>query len=196
MSLFYQVSEKELVTLRDDVFQKRGMPALVQNGFVRSPFSTSWFGKNDTGGYTYEFCRIANGSRLDMVLVHINRRDRWVQLHLNVFRLYPEVTAVAQLEGEDGLQFHLPPNSATLWRLTAPRGLILAGSPKHKVGFYLTRLGLNHRLEHLGELLEQDLAAIDTFVHRWLEEHSPLVTNWKGIPITTTGDRPLPERSD
>jgi len=94
MNLFFSVSDKEMVRLRHEVFEERGIPALTQSGFSRSPFSTGWFGKNNAGGYSYEFCRVADESRLDMILVYINKGDRWVQLHLNVFDCIPRLTAL------------------------------------------------------------------------------------------------------
>jgi hypothetical protein len=153
-----------------------------KNGFVRS-FSTSWFGKNDAGGYSYEFCRVADESRLDMVFVHINKGDRWVQIHLNVFILYPEINSIEQLKGVDGLQFYLPPNRRSLMRIESPRGLILAGFPQHKVGFFFSREGLRGRLRKLGTLIENDLNNIDAFVRQWMREHRPVTTNWNGCAV-------------
>jgi hypothetical protein len=83
MSLIYKVSAGELAKLRNEVFKKQGMPALIQSGFISSPFSTAWFGSDGAGGYSYEFCRVSDDSRLDMILVYINKGDSWVQLHLN-----------------------------------------------------------------------------------------------------------------
>jgi hypothetical protein len=183
VSLFYRASPKELVDLRNDVFKNRGMPALAQNGFVKSPFSSAWFGRDNAGGYIYEFCRVSEDSRLDMILVYINKGDSWVQLHLNIFRLHPIVKSIEQLKDIDGLQFHLPPNSRTLTRLAPARGIVLAGLPKHKVRFYFSKTGLNHRLDQLGKLIENDLINVDRFVHRWMQENSPLVTDWEGRAI-------------
>lgn len=193
MSLFYKVSDRELVKLKNDIFKERGIPALTQNGFSRSPFSTGWFGKNDAGGYSYEFCRVGDESRLDMILVYINKNDRWVQLHLNIFRLSPNVNSIEQLKGVDGLQFHMPPNSSSLSRITAPRGLIFAGFPKHKIRFFFSRAGLKSRLERLGNLLENDLKNIDSFVLQWIGERKPLTTDWKGVPINNNVDKPPAE---
>lgn len=182
MSLFYKASDKELVKLKNDIFKERGIPALTQNGFYRSPFSTGWFGKNDAGGYSYEFCRVVDESRLDMILVYINKKDRWIQIHLNIFQLNPNVKSIEQLKGVDGLQFHLPPNSSSLRRITAPRRLIFAGFPRHKIRFFFSRAGLKRRLKQLGNLLENDLKNIDNFVLQWIGERKPLTTDWKGFP--------------
>ena len=183
MSLLYKVSDKELVKLRNDVFRERGIPALTQNGFVGSPFSASWFGKDDMGGYTYHFCRISDESRLDIVIVYIVRGDRWVQLHLNIFKLHPKVESIGQLKGEEGLQFLLPPNSASLTRLVPPRRIIY-WPPKHKVRFFFSRAGLNKRLLQLGNVIEHDLKNIDSFIIRWMNEHEIMTTAWNGCAIS------------
>jgi hypothetical protein len=99
------------------------------------------------------------------------------------FRLHPKVNRIEQLKGVDGLQYHLPPNSRSLARISSPRGIIFAGSPQHKIGFFFSRAGLKKRLEKLGSLLESDLKNIDSHVLQWLAEQKPLVTDWKGRVI-------------
>jgi hypothetical protein len=183
VSLFYKVSEKELVRLRNDIFKERGIPALIQNHFIRSPFSTAWYGKDGAGGYSYEFCRVSDDSRLDMILVYINKGDAWIQLHLNVFQLHPKVNSIGELKAVDGLQFHLPPNSKTLTRLAPKRGLIFAGLPQHKIRFFYSKASLERRLKQLGDLLENDLRNINSFVRRWMEENKPQNTDWKGFVV-------------
>ena len=183
MSLFYKVSDKELVKLKNNVFTERGIPALIKNGFSQSPFSTSWFGKDDLGGYTYDFCRISDGSRLEWIFVDISKGDRWVQLDLNIFRLHPTVVSIEQLKDVGGLQFHLPPNSITEMRLEPPDGFIFVGLPQHKIRSFFTKAGLERRLRQLGDLLQNDLENIDSFVERWVEEHGPLDTDWEGHVI-------------
>ncbi len=180
MSLFYKATDKELLELRNKTFVKRGMPALEKNGFRKSPFSGSWFGRDSLHGYTYEFCRIAKKSRLDIVTVNIIRGEKWVQLYLNVFQLQPDIDSMEQLEGIDGIQFKLPPNSVSKMRLAPPKGLFFYKLPQHKVKAYASEKGLKERLEQLGDLIEYDLLNIDSFVERWLQEYTPLLTTWDG----------------
>ncbi len=185
MSLFYKVSDKELVRLRNDIFLARGIPTLIQNGFIRSPFSTAWFGKDGAGGYSYEICRISDDSRLDMIFVYINKGDRWIQPHLNIFRLHPKVNSIEQLKDVDGLQFHLPPNSKTLTRLAPERGLIFARLSQHKIRFFYSRASLERRLKKLGDLLETDLNNIDSFALRWMAENKLQITDWNGKAVSS-----------
>jgi len=183
MSLFYKVTDKELVKLKNYVFTERGIPALLQNGFSKSPFSTSWFGTDNTGGYTYDFCRISNESRLEIIFVHINKGDRWIQLDLNMFCLDPVVDSIDQLKDVGGLQFHLSPNNYTAIRLAPQHGIIFAGFPQHKIRSFFSKKGLERRLRQLGDLIENDLNSIDSFVERWMEEHKPMLTDWEGHVI-------------
>lgn len=180
MSLFYKATDKELLELRNEVFVKRGMPALEKNGFRKSPFSGSWFGRDSLHGYTYEYCRIAKKSRLDILTVNIIRGEKWVQLYLNIFQLQPDIDSIEQLEGIDGIQFDLLPNSITKMRLTPQKGLIFYKMPQHKVNTYYSEKGLKKRLEQLGDLIEHDLLNIDSFVERWLQEYELKVTKWDG----------------
>ena len=156
------------------------MPALTKRGFNQSPFSTDWFGKDNTGDYCYTFFRLSAESHLEMILVHINKGDRWIQIDLNISRLHPAITDIEQLKNKNGLQFHLSPNRMTLERLVPPRGFLFAGLPQHKIRPYFTKAGLARRIKQLGDLVEKDLQNIDSFVERWMQEHEPLDTDWEG----------------
>lgn len=173
MSFFYSISAKDLVECKNAVFKERGIPAILRNGFCKSPFSTAWFGKDGHGGYTYDFCRISSGSHLEILFVYVNKGDRWIQIHLNIFKLHPEVEveAVAQLEGLDGLRFNLPPGRASLMRIY---------SRHHKIGFFITQKGLTRRLDRVGRSIENDINNIDNFVFKWRGKFTPLLTDWQG----------------
>ncbi|MBW0149034.1 hypothetical protein [Marinobacter arenosus] len=183
MSIFYKASDKELREERNKIFLENGLPALERQGFCKSPFSTSWFGKDDHGGYSYELCRLTKDSELQIIEVNICLRDRWIQEHLNIFSLVPHCEAIENLSGVDGLQFHLPPNSQTKARLEPPRGLIFAGMPRHKVGRYLTRRGLSKRLSKLENLVETDLGDIQNYVKRWHSSNVIQTTQWNGHAV-------------
>jgi hypothetical protein len=82
MGLFYKVSPKEMTDLRKKIFLEKGIPALNQQGFVRSPFSTSWYGYQQGIGYSYYLCRLTDNSTLETITVDIVRGDRWIQIKL------------------------------------------------------------------------------------------------------------------
>ena len=55
--------------------------------------------------------------------------------------------------------------------------------PEHKIGKYCTKRGFNKEVLRLGDLIEQDMTNIDSFVNRWHELHKPNVVNWEGNKI-------------
>jgi hypothetical protein len=189
MGLFYAASPKELLQIRNKIFLNFGLPALQKAGFQKSPFN-SWFGKSDIG-YTYELCRLSEKAELEIIIVHIVRGDRWIQISLNIFMPQPRLNSLQQLANVDGLKFHLPPNSVSNMRL---RSDDIAGPPilnynymfrNHKIKSYHTKAGLEKRSEELGKIIERDLNGIDNFVKRWHELHSAITTTWDGVPINS-----------
>lgn len=187
MGIFYKASDKELVEIRKRIFIDHGLPQLTKNGFIKSPFSTAWFGKDDIGGYTYDVCRLTENNQLETLTVYIVRGDKWIKVHLNIFTLEPPLESVSRLEGVDGLQFSLPPNSITKIQL---RRDDISGIPlfsydfwfrRHTIGSYYSRAGLMRRANRLARLLETDLGNIDQFVGRWHAVHRPVVTSWEGL---------------
>jgi hypothetical protein len=189
MGIFYKASDKELLEIRKKIFVDHGLPALTKNGFVKSPFSTAWFGKDDIGGYTYDLCRLTNDNQLETLTVYIVRGDKWIKVYLNIFALEPPLESVSRLEGMDGLQFLLPPNSRTKMRL---RSDDISGIPlfsynfwfrRHTIRSYYSRAGLTRRANRLARLLEADLGNIDRFVGRWHALHRPIVTSWEGFIV-------------
>ncbi|WP_337043134.1 hypothetical protein [Emticicia sp. 17c] len=185
MALFYKVSDKEFLKIRSKIFTEAGIPELEKNGFEKSPFSTAWFGRNNLQDFTYELCRVVNGSLLEILVTHISRGDSWIQIYLNVFKLNPEIKSCDALKNVDGIQFHLPPNSITKMRLRIDdfKGMPLFRFVEHKIGTYYTKNGFESEVEKLRKLIKKDMTNIDHFVKRWHELHTPLVTDWKGNKI-------------
>lgn len=190
MGLFYKISEKELLLTRDRIFLDKGLSSLKNNGFNRSPFSTAWFGKNNLGDLTYELCRVRKDSILEMVVTHISKGDQWIKVYLNIFRLSPNLRSLEQLQGVDGLQYHLPPNSLTKMRLRSDG---IKGVPLldyhfmfggHKIRSYYTKTGYDREIRELSKRIEKNLANIDSFVERWHELHQPNLTGWEGNRIS------------
>jgi len=41
----FKISDKELLDARNTIFKNYDIPELEKNGYVKSPFKTSWFGQ-------------------------------------------------------------------------------------------------------------------------------------------------------
>lgn len=80
------------------------------------------------------------------------------------------------------MQFHLHPNSITEMRLRSDdfKGITLFNFKKHKLHSFFTESGFQKRVDELGDLIEDDMNNIDSFVKRWHELHKPVVTTWDG----------------
>lgn len=183
--IFSNISEKQILAARNKLFLSHGLPALEANGFFKSPFSYSHFGRNNIGGYSYDFCRIPNASLLECITVHIVTGDTYIHIYLNVFRLSPDCDSTNMLKGREGTQFVLPPNSLTLMQLRCddyhfiPVYTVLFAR-SHNIGLYFTKCGFNRKLKSLEKLIKKDMENIDHFINRWHEIHKPYNTNWDG----------------
>jgi len=189
MGLFYKMSDKKLLEIRNKIFCEDGIPVLEKNGFEQSPFPTSWYGKDDMGGYTYELCRLSNEEHLEIVTVYIIKGERWVQIHLNIFKLSPELNSLEELKETDAIKFYLPPDSITKMRLRVDD---IKGMPLfdyhfmfggHKIKSYNSENGLKKRINQLRRLIKKDLMNIDYFVERWHDIHQLNVTDWEGNKV-------------
>jgi hypothetical protein len=185
MGLFYKVSPKKLFEVRNEIFVKNGIPALKKNGFNESPYRGMRFGKLDAGTYVFDLCRLNDGSDLETITTYISKRDSWIKVYLNVFKLTPALKSLEQLKELDGMQFFLPPNSITKMRLRVNgiKGIPLFNTVEHKIKYFYTESGFQERIEELGKLIEIDLSNIDFFIKRWHELHMPMVTDWEGNKI-------------
>jgi hypothetical protein len=189
MPFFYTAPLKELLQIRNRIFLESGLPALQKHGFGKAPFSDSSFGwQPGVASYIYDLCRLSKHNELEMITVHIVRRDRWIQIALNIFKLEPHLDTLEQLSNLDGTPFALPPNSTTAMRLKSDD---IAGPPilsydylfrNHNLGTYYTRSGLKRRVNQLAGIIATDLDNIDHYVKRWHELHTPFITTWRGLP--------------
>jgi len=181
-----KLSENELLEIRNTIVLERGISPLKRIGFQESPFSTAWFGKDDSGDYSYELCRLSDSSLLQIVFAYVIKGERWIQFFLNVFQLEPELKSLEELQGVDGLQYHLPPNSLTKMRLKVDdiKGIPLFSYDfifgGHKLKSFNSENGLKRRVRQLGDLIEKDLSNIDSFIHRWNELHQVNKVDWQG----------------
>lgn len=189
MGLFYKISDKKLLEIRNDIFLEDGIPTLEKNGFEKSPFPTSWFGKDDMGGYTYELCRLSNQNHLQIITTYIISGENWIQVHLNIFKLFPKLTSVKELNKTDGVKFDLPPNSISKMRLRVGD---IKGMPLfdyhfmfggHRIKSFNSEKGLERRVNQLRRLIKKDLMNIDYFIKRWHEIHQLNITDWEGSQI-------------
>ncbi|MEJ8803291.1 hypothetical protein [Pontibacter sp. H249] len=190
MGLFFRPSAKELLEGRNRIVLECGIPMLEKKGFKKSPLSTSWFGRDSLQGYTYELCRLNPDSTLQIIEIQINRQDKWIKFILNIFKLNPNPESINQLNGVDGLQYKLPPNSITEMRLGIDD---IKGPPilnydfmfrKHKIGSYYSKYGFSKSVKQLKRIIETDLNNIEYFVQRWYEIHKyPIITTWEGHQI-------------
>lgn len=182
MGLFYKVSPKQLLEIRNEIFVKNGVPALERNGFQKSPFAVDWFGRNNLGDYTYVLYRLSAQGHLETVTTHICRGDLWIQIYLNVFEVRPMLKSLEQLIPIEGLQYHLPPNTLTRMRLRSDdfKGIPLFNTVHHKISTFFTKGGYQRSIRQLSKLIENDLININHSINKWHKLHKPLITTWDG----------------
>ncbi len=181
MALFYRISDKKRLEAKNEIFVKKGIPALKRQGFEQSPFSSSWFGRNNLNNFTYTMCRISSNSELEMITTHISRRDAWIQIFLNIFKLEPKLETLTELETRDGMQFSMPSDTEMRLRMDDYKGPPLFHGVRHKLKSFYTEKGFEESVQNLGELIKKDMENIDHFIKRWHELHRPMVTDWEGI---------------
>jgi len=182
MSLFYDVSRKELLDIRNEIFVSTGIPVLEKNGFVKSPFKSIHWGRNNLKDFSYDLCRVNEYSQLEKITAHISRGDRWIKVSLNSFELRPEIKSLDQLVGKDGMKFYLPPNSLTEMRLRTDDSIPLFNNHfyDHKLKPFYTKWGYEKSVSGLTERIKRDLSNINYFFNFWHTLHKPLVTDWEG----------------
>lgn len=186
MGIFFNVSEKQLLADRNNLIKEVGVPSLLKNGFMKSPFSGIWFGEydNNVKGYSYELCRLTN-NLLGIIDFSVLKGEPWIKIHLNIFELEVSPNQVNDLNGKDGINFHLPPNSLTKMRLRSddykgPPLFYMLFLPEYKIGSYYCKSGYNAEIKKLKRLIKADMENIDDFVKRWHELYKPNLTDWEG----------------
>lgn len=180
--MFCSKTDKQLLEIRNQIFLENGVPFLNENNFKKSPFSTAWYGKNNLGDYTYEFCKLLKKSDLVIITTHISKGDKWIKIILNVFNIEPNPKSLKDLQNNDGLQFSLPPNSLTEMRLRVDdfEGMPLLNFKNHKLKNYNTERGFNNRIKELSTLIKEDMINIDSFIDKWYKKHTPILVDWEG----------------
>ncbi len=183
----FKVSEKELLEVRNRIFLESGITELEKNGFVKSPFKTSWYGEYNRAiqGYLYELCRLTVQSHLEIITVQIVKGDKYIKIFLNIFKPYPEMKSLSELSDTKGINYDLPPNSISKMRLRndeykGPPLFYMLFRPEYKIGKYCNKRGFDKEVSKLRELVKKDMNNIDSFIKRWFEMHTPLSTDWDG----------------
>ncbi|OCB71831.1 hypothetical protein B0A79_14975 [Flavobacterium piscis] len=183
----FKISDKELLTTRNTIFKDYGIPELEKNGFVRSPFKTSWYGEYDSNirGYSYELCKLTDQNHLLDITVDIMRESKYIKIDLNIFELHEKINSISDLKECDGIHFHLPPNDSTRMQLRSddykgPPLFYMLFLPEYKIGKYTTQGSFEKQLNKLRNLVIKDMANIDSFVKRWHELHKPNITDKEG----------------
>ena len=183
----FKISDKELLTTRNAIFKDYGIPELEKNGFVRSPFKTSWYGEYDSNirGYSYELCKLTDQNHLLDITVDIMRESKYIKIDLNIFELHEKINSISDLKECDGIHFHLPPNDSTRMQLRSddykgPPLFYMLFLPEYKIGKYTTQGSFEKQLNKLRDLVIKDMANIDSFVKRWHELHKPNITDKEG----------------
>lgn len=200
MKPFYSASKKELLSKRNEIFKKYGIPALEKNGYEKSPFKTSWHGEYNTSiqGYIYYFCRLTSDNQLENLSAYIVRGDSYIKIYLNIFDLSPNVKSLQELKIFEGIKFDLPSNSITNMQLRSddykgPPLFYMLFCTEHKVGLYFTKTGFEKSIQKLTMLIEKDMMNINSFIKRWHQLHQPKTTDWNGNniaikPVKTTSN--------
>ena len=185
VQMFYKVSEKEMLKDRNDIFLKDIVPILQKKGFEKSPFKSSCFGYCNSYVYIYEMCRL-NNSLLEFVETDICRKDKYIKIYINSFKLTPEIRSVFSLKGIDGLKYKIPPCSAKKMRIDIdfidcpPVFSINFWFKTLKIGHYFTRKGYARQIKRLKSLAQEKVRNIDCFFKKWYVRHSPNITEWDG----------------
>lgn len=185
--MFYKVSDKSLLSIRNRILLN-AIPTLEEQGFEKSPFTTSWYGRNNLGDFTYELARLSN-SCLELLTIYICRGDKWIQAYLNIFELSPIPKTLSELNRVKGMAFGLPPDNLTEMRLDLDlpgRNFFRRVFPKdeYRLRSFYTQSGLIKRQQELENLLKHDFRNIDLKIGLWYKVHKPMRTDWEGKPIS------------
>ncbi|WP_299782940.1 hypothetical protein [uncultured Formosa sp.] len=189
--MFYKPKPKENLDLRNKLFLEKGILALKEQGFEKSPFKSDWYGRTNQNDFSYTLYRLEKDNELQKIETHILRNENWIQIRLNIFQITPKINSLEELKESDGLKFQLPPNSLSEMRLRSDTYnciplFYMLFLPEHKIVQYFTKKGFNKRLKKLSELILKDMQNIDFYISRWKEKHSPKTINWKSETIEKT----------
>ena len=186
MGLFFKVTDKISFVTRNRIFEEKGIPLLNRIGFKKSPYINSCFGKYDSSLNIYELCRLTSSFQLQMVIVYIHKRDKWIQIHLNIFQLDSSIKSLNHLSSFEGKKFKIPPNSISQMRLNVNdfKGVPLFNFDfmfrNHKLRSSFTKWGFNRNSKKLEKRIIADFNNFEKYVGRWNNLFEPLKTSVEG----------------
>lgn len=183
----FKISEKKLLDARNAIFKDYGIPELEKNGYVKSPFKTSWFGQYDSNisGYSYELCKLTSQNHLNIITADMVKGDKWIKIYLNIFELNEKLHSLDDLKDCDGINFKLPPHNAANMQLRSddykgPPLFYMLFLPEHKLGKINDQSSFEKEVSKLRNLVKKDMANIDSFIKRWYVLHEPSRTDKEG----------------
>ena len=184
--IMIRISAKRILAIRNSILLN-AIPILMEQGFERSPFASSLFGRNNLGDFTYDLARLSN-SYLELITIHISKGDRWIKAYLNIFNLVPIPKTLSELSKINGIAFRLAPNNRTQMRLDIElpkRNFIdfLFPHKEYRLKSFYTHSGLIYRQCELENVLKYDFKNIELKIEMWHKVHTPKRTNWEGKPI-------------
>ena len=118
--MFYkQITDKESLKIRNDIFIKDVVPILAKKGFIKSPFYASCFGRTGNNGiYIYDMCRLRQCNLLEFVTTKISSRDRYIKIYVNTFALHPKIKEKYSLSEIDVTKYNIYPISTNCMQNT------------------------------------------------------------------------------
>lgn len=186
--MFYkQITDKESLKIRNDIFIKDVVPILAKKGFIKSPFYTSCFGRTGNNGiYIYDMCRLRQCNLLEFVTTKISSRDRYIKIYVNTFALHPKIKEKYSLSEIDVTKYNIYPNNGREMWIDVD---FIVGPPLFSKDFWFNCLKLkkNHtdkgRIKRITELRNRAIAKvnkIESFFDKWYLKYCPYVTSWDG----------------
>jgi hypothetical protein len=179
-----------LTDVMNGIIQNIALPILTEKGFVPSPFTENWYGKDNLHSYTYDLFRLSGRSELEYLSIYVNRGNMEIDLHINVFLPSPPIDSMEALNGLSIFPFILPPNSKSLLRLGSEEfGKIplfrMFREEDLRMGVPRNQTALSRRTEKLSSTIGKMCTRMDDSFVRWHERHRLRAVDWKGVPIAS-----------
>ena len=143
--MFYkQITDKESLKIRNDIFIKDVVPILAKKGFIKSPFYTSCFGRTGNNGtYIYDMCRLRQCNLLEFVTTKISSRDRYIKIYVNTFALHPKIKEKYSLSEIDVTKYNIYPNNGREMWIDVD---FIVGPPLFSIDFWYNCLKLKNSI--------------------------------------------------
>lgn len=164
--MFYkQITDKESLKIRNNIFIKDVVPILAKKGFIKSPFYTSCFGRTGNNGiYIYDMCRLRQCDLLEFVTTKISSRDRYIKIYVNTFTLHPKIQEKYSLSEIDVTKYNIYPNNGREMWIDVD---FIVGPPLFSIDFWYNCLKLKNsyttrgRIKQIEKLKKMTIAKVD-----------------------------------